>query len=245
MQNPETRQFMSDRNVIKWFGPSLHVTLHDSLLTRLSLTSIGWQRRVEPVADGTDCRGGGWSVCVGVSRIAAAGRLSLIIQLWNMSWIRITSILIFWGQVTPGASLWVKPEQTLQGHWDFWCRFWWLCASLQLNYAESRLTQLEGCHCERTCSANGLVYRDKELWVEPENCRNCACKVSVISITSKEAAINKYINMDMTLPPLVLECLCREPKCTDANVSINSDSICGCQQTLCTWPSNIRELQQF
>uniref|UniRef100_A0A672GAN4 Neural EGFL like 1 n=1 Tax=Salarias fasciatus TaxID=181472 RepID=A0A672GAN4_SALFA len=51
--------------------------------------------------------------------------------------------------------------------------------TLKLNYAESRLTQLEGCHCERTCSANGLVYRDKELWVEPENCRNCACKVSV------------------------------------------------------------------
>ena len=53
---------------------------------------------------------------------------------------------------------------------------------MQLNYAESRLTQLEGCHCERTCSANGLVYRDKELWVEPENCRNCACKVSVTFI---------------------------------------------------------------
>uniref|UniRef100_A0A667WH59 Neural EGFL like 1 n=1 Tax=Myripristis murdjan TaxID=586833 RepID=A0A667WH59_9TELE len=51
---------------------------------------------------------------------------------------------------------------------------------IQLNYAESRLTQLEGCHCERTCSANGLVYRDKELWVEPENCRNCACKNGVV-----------------------------------------------------------------
>uniref|UniRef100_A0A671VFU5 Neural EGFL like 1 n=1 Tax=Sparus aurata TaxID=8175 RepID=A0A671VFU5_SPAAU len=52
--------------------------------------------------------------------------------------------------------------------------------TLKLNYAESRLTQLEGCHCERTCSANGLVYRDKELWVEPENCRNCACKNGVV-----------------------------------------------------------------
>ncbi|TKS69505.1 Protein kinase C-binding protein NELL1 NEL-like protein 1 [Collichthys lucidus] len=50
----------------------------------------------------------------------------------------------------------------------------------ELNYAESRLTQLEGCHCERTCNANGLVYRDKELWVEPENCRNCACKNGVV-----------------------------------------------------------------
>ncbi|CAB1438300.1 unnamed protein product, partial [Pleuronectes platessa] len=54
--------------------------------------------------------------------------------------------------------------------------------TLKLNYAESRLTQLEGCHCERTCSANSLVYRDQELWVEPENCRNCACKFpSIIS----------------------------------------------------------------
>ncbi|KAF7644744.1 hypothetical protein LDENG_00216520, partial [Lucifuga dentata] len=52
--------------------------------------------------------------------------------------------------------------------------------TLKLNYAESRLTQLEGCHCERTCSANGQVYRDKELWVEPENCRNCACKNGVV-----------------------------------------------------------------
>ncbi|KAJ7986196.1 hypothetical protein DPEC_G00348270 [Dallia pectoralis] len=50
----------------------------------------------------------------------------------------------------------------------------------KLNYAESRLTQLEGCHCERTCSANGVVYRDKELWVEPENCRNCGCKNGVV-----------------------------------------------------------------
>ena len=72
-----------------------------------------------------------------------------------------------------------------------WLR--WFCARLQLNYAETRLTQLEGCHCERTCSANGLVYRDKELWVEPENCRNCACKVSVtpppytVSILSKSS----------------------------------------------------------
>ena len=61
-----------------------------------------------------------------------------------------------------------------------------LCAHPQLNYAESRLTQLEGCHCERTCSANGLVYRDKELWAEPENCRNCVCKVS-ISLKVKES----------------------------------------------------------
>uniref|UniRef100_A0A4W5P6G4 VWFC domain-containing protein n=1 Tax=Hucho hucho TaxID=62062 RepID=A0A4W5P6G4_9TELE len=52
--------------------------------------------------------------------------------------------------------------------------------TLKLNYAESRLTQLEACHCERTCSANGVVYRDKELWVEPENCRNCGCMNGVV-----------------------------------------------------------------
>uniref|UniRef100_A0A8C7UGB1 Neural EGFL like 1 n=1 Tax=Oncorhynchus mykiss TaxID=8022 RepID=A0A8C7UGB1_ONCMY len=51
--------------------------------------------------------------------------------------------------------------------------------TLKLNYAESRLTQLEGCRCDRTCSANGVDYRDKELWVEPENCRNCVCMVGI------------------------------------------------------------------
>uniref|UniRef100_A0A8C7U6K1 Neural EGFL like 1 n=1 Tax=Oncorhynchus mykiss TaxID=8022 RepID=A0A8C7U6K1_ONCMY len=52
--------------------------------------------------------------------------------------------------------------------------------TLKLNYAESRLTQLEGCRCDRTCSANGVDYRDKELWVEPENCRNCVCMNGVV-----------------------------------------------------------------
>ncbi|XP_060733368.1 protein kinase C-binding protein NELL1-like isoform X2 [Tachysurus vachellii] len=47
--------------------------------------------------------------------------------------------------------------------------------TLKLNYAESRLSQLESCHCERTCSVNDVTYRDKELWTEPENCRTCAC----------------------------------------------------------------------
>ncbi|KAF4083542.1 hypothetical protein AMELA_G00143170 [Ameiurus melas] len=47
--------------------------------------------------------------------------------------------------------------------------------TLKLNYAESRLSQLENCHCERTCSVNDVVYRDKDLWTEPENCRTCAC----------------------------------------------------------------------
>ena len=87
---------------------------------------------------------------------------------------------------------WGMPEGEGGGGWgvtlcarsEFWFSFFFFFDSgvsvlMQLNYAESRLTQLEGCHCERTCSANGLVYRDKELWVEPENCRNCACKVSV------------------------------------------------------------------
>lgn len=114
---------------------------------------------------------------------------------------------------------------THSGFSDFVCWYQWLCARPQLNYAESRLTQLEGCHCERTCSANGLVYRDKELWVEPENCRNCACKVSVISITMKNDDDIKgskwdiYIHMDKT-PPLVLQCLCRTPELADSNMNM-------------------------
>lgn len=44
----------------------------------------------------------------------------------------------------------------------------------KLNYAESRLTELERCYCERTCRVNREVYRSMESWVE--KCKNCTCK---------------------------------------------------------------------
>ncbi|KAJ8251911.1 hypothetical protein COCON_G00212230 [Conger conger] len=52
--------------------------------------------------------------------------------------------------------------------------------TIKLNYAEMRLSQREGCHCEKTCRANGREYRTNDMWVEPENCRNCACKNGVV-----------------------------------------------------------------
>nr|XP_023663073.1 protein kinase C-binding protein NELL1 isoform X1 [Paramormyrops kingsleyae] len=52
--------------------------------------------------------------------------------------------------------------------------------TVKLNYAESRLTQLEKCHCEKSCQLSGLRHRDTELWAEPDNCRNCACKNGVV-----------------------------------------------------------------
>ncbi|XP_065539482.1 protein kinase C-binding protein NELL1 isoform X4 [Lathamus discolor] len=50
----------------------------------------------------------------------------------------------------------------------------------KLNYAETRLSQLEDCHCEKTCQVNGLIYRDKDSWVENDHCRNCTCKSGVV-----------------------------------------------------------------
>ncbi|XP_050191621.1 protein kinase C-binding protein NELL1 isoform X2 [Myiozetetes cayanensis] len=50
----------------------------------------------------------------------------------------------------------------------------------KLNYAETRLSQLEDCHCEKTCQVNGLIYRDKDSWVEDDHCRNCTCKSGVV-----------------------------------------------------------------
>ncbi|XP_038620449.1 protein kinase C-binding protein NELL1 isoform X5 [Tachyglossus aculeatus] len=50
----------------------------------------------------------------------------------------------------------------------------------KLNYAETRLSQLESCHCEKTCQVNGLIYRDKDSWVEDDHCRNCTCKSGVV-----------------------------------------------------------------
>lgn len=52
--------------------------------------------------------------------------------------------------------------------------------TLKLNYAESRLTQLEGCRCEKTCSVNGVKYREAEQWAEPQNCRDCVCKNGMV-----------------------------------------------------------------
>ncbi|XP_053304978.1 protein kinase C-binding protein NELL1 isoform X2 [Spea bombifrons] len=46
----------------------------------------------------------------------------------------------------------------------------------KLNYAETRLSQLEGCHCQKTCQVHGAIYRDRESWVDEDYCRNCTCK---------------------------------------------------------------------
>ncbi|TSM20279.1 Protein kinase C-binding protein NELL1 [Bagarius yarrelli] len=53
--------------------------------------------------------------------------------------------------------------------------------TLKLNFAESRLSQLESCHCERTCSVGNVVYRDKESWTEPDNCRTCTCRNGTVA----------------------------------------------------------------
>ncbi|XP_006743286.1 protein kinase C-binding protein NELL1-like [Leptonychotes weddellii] len=49
----------------------------------------------------------------------------------------------------------------------------------KLNYAETRLSQMENCHCEKTCQVSGLLYRDQDSWVDGDHCRNCTCKVSL------------------------------------------------------------------
>ncbi|GAB5577669.1 protein kinase C-binding protein NELL1 isoform X3 [Prionailurus iriomotensis] len=50
----------------------------------------------------------------------------------------------------------------------------------KLNYAETRLNQLENCHCEKTCQVSGLLYRDQDSWVDGDHCRNCTCKSGAV-----------------------------------------------------------------
>lgn len=38
------------------------------------------------------------------------------------------------------------------------------------------MNSLDGCYCERTCSAKGAVYREDQAWTD--GCRNCTCVVS-------------------------------------------------------------------
>lgn len=61
---------------------------------------------------------------------------------------------------------------------------------LQLNYAETRLGQLENCHCEKTCQVSGLLYRDQDSWVDGDNCRNCTCKVSTWRKSARHGLAN-------------------------------------------------------
>ncbi|XP_039605153.1 protein kinase C-binding protein NELL1-like [Polypterus senegalus] len=86
--------------------------------------------------------------------------------------------------------------------------------TIKLNYAETRLSQLESCHCEKTCTVNGIVYRDKESWVEPQNCRNCACKNGVVEC--RRIFCPAANCSGDTLPVLVEGKCCKQcrPKCT-------------------------------
>uniref|UniRef100_A0AAR2JSW5 Neural EGFL like 2 n=1 Tax=Pygocentrus nattereri TaxID=42514 RepID=A0AAR2JSW5_PYGNA len=44
----------------------------------------------------------------------------------------------------------------------------------KLARAEERMRALDGCYCERTCSLNGEIYRDEEVWID--GCKNCTIR---------------------------------------------------------------------
>nr|XP_014344649.1 PREDICTED: protein kinase C-binding protein NELL1 [Latimeria chalumnae] len=86
----------------------------------------------------------------------------------------------------------------------------------KLNYAESRLSQLENCHCEKTCQANGVTYRDNDFWVESDLCRNCTCKTGVVEC--RRISCPPLNCSSDSLPVHVEGQCCKEcrPKCTFA-----------------------------
>ncbi|KAJ8374093.1 hypothetical protein SKAU_G00046730 [Synaphobranchus kaupii] len=45
--------------------------------------------------------------------------------------------------------------------------------SSKLSRAEEKMNGLDGCYCERTCSAKGAVYREDQAWTD--GCRSCTC----------------------------------------------------------------------
>lgn len=153
---------------------------------------IRWRRRADQCAGMKE----GWGRIGAVSLVCHFSEdYSLRSGAWAEWWSVIILCTLLMSGSQRSSSLWKRSRacQRARGWgegltcmhtqtFDFILWLWRFRAHPQLNYAESRLTQLEGCHCERTCDANGLVYRDTELWAEPENCRNCACKVSVTLI---------------------------------------------------------------
>ncbi|XP_074840172.1 protein kinase C-binding protein NELL2 isoform X1 [Carettochelys insculpta] len=45
--------------------------------------------------------------------------------------------------------------------------------SAKLSRAEQRMTKLDQCYCERTCTMKGTTYREFESWTD--GCKNCTC----------------------------------------------------------------------
>uniref|UniRef100_A0A452GL04 Protein kinase C-binding protein NELL2 n=1 Tax=Gopherus agassizii TaxID=38772 RepID=A0A452GL04_9SAUR len=45
--------------------------------------------------------------------------------------------------------------------------------SAKLSRAEQRMTKLDQCYCERTCTMKGITYREFESWTD--GCKNCTC----------------------------------------------------------------------
>uniref|UniRef100_A0A8D2NA55 Protein kinase C-binding protein NELL1 n=1 Tax=Zonotrichia albicollis TaxID=44394 RepID=A0A8D2NA55_ZONAL len=88
----------------------------------------------------------------------------------------------------------------------------------KLNYAETRLSQLEDCHCEKTCQVNGLIYRDKDSWVEDDHCRNCTCKGGAVECRR------------MSCPPL--EC---PPDALPVHVDSQCCKVCKGEYSTHTW----------
>uniref|UniRef100_A0A8C5NRY9 Protein kinase C-binding protein NELL1 n=1 Tax=Junco hyemalis TaxID=40217 RepID=A0A8C5NRY9_JUNHY len=88
--------------------------------------------------------------------------------------------------LTPESNLWLGQRNRKHGFFKVSDMKWHVRKEINnsqqgasnqlLNYAETRLSQLEDCHCEKTCQVNGLIYRDKDSWVEDDHCRNCTCK---------------------------------------------------------------------
>ncbi|KAM4614966.1 protein kinase C-binding protein NELL2-like [Polymixia lowei] len=45
--------------------------------------------------------------------------------------------------------------------------------SSKLARAEEKMRNLGGCYCEKTCTMDGVIYREEDRWMD--GCRNCSC----------------------------------------------------------------------
>ncbi|KAH0616621.1 hypothetical protein JD844_027877 [Phrynosoma platyrhinos] len=59
-----------------------------------------------------------------------------------------------------GTAFWLGQRNSAHGYF-------------KLSRAEQRMTRLDQCYCERTCSTKGATYREFESWTD--GCKNCTC----------------------------------------------------------------------
>uniref|UniRef100_A0A8C5MYA4 Neural EGFL like 2 n=1 Tax=Leptobrachium leishanense TaxID=445787 RepID=A0A8C5MYA4_9ANUR len=78
--------------------------------------------------------------------------------------------------------------------------------SAKLSRAEQRMTRLDQCYCERSCTVKGNIYRELESWAD--GCKKCTCMNGTVQCETQICPVTNC--PDNAAPAFVTEKCCKE-----------------------------------